>query len=387
MCQCSSNGLFRECGRSEVLAGTIQVRLAAAPSDCAHAQKLHHLTCCCRCVGRLCGAGQHTKGAPTGAPVGLMKSAEVCSAAQAGSGTKHALQKLTGRGCQIEHVEARDVAGVIIQAVERQQAERPSPARRGDNRHQHGAVNTKKESSSTKKMVDKMQRGIALAILALAAVRCSGGAPAPKRWDISGGHVGLRRTGLSAEPSAGGGNLGGSRSQLRDNHLLLAYHSAAAPARVRVRFGFAREQPTCPPANPALQLHRQCPAPRRKAPSLGLLAVSPPEERRERRRGLEHFLSLYTGTYDNSAQALRDPGTTHSIKEHRRVDLPALGEKTRARALSFSLSFSLSLCFSVSVSASLCLSVSLSLSLSLSLSACLFLSVSLSLSLPLSVSL
>jgi hypothetical protein len=41
--------------------------------------------------------------------------------------------------------------------------------------------------------------------------------------------------------------------------------------------------------------------------------------------GLEHFLSLYAGVFDNAAQAGRERGTIRSRKLHKRVFLPQLG--------------------------------------------------------------
>jgi len=42
-------------------------------------------------------------------------------------------------------------------------------------------------------------------------------------------------------------------------------------------------------------------------------------------RGMDNFLAMHSGVYDNTAQCRRDPGAILSRKEHRRVELPQLG--------------------------------------------------------------
>ena len=46
-------------------------------------------------------------------------------------------------------------------------------------------------------------------------------------------------------------------------------------------------------------------------------------------RGMDNFLAMYSGVYDNTAQCRRDPGAILSRKEHRRVELPQLGPHVR----------------------------------------------------------
>ena len=66
----------------------------------------------------------------------------------------------------------------------------------------------------------------------------------------------------------------------------------------------------------------------RDLPLLPLYAYTPPSGAPSP-RGMDNFLAMYSGVYDNTAQCRRDPGAILSRKEHRRVELPQLGPHVR----------------------------------------------------------